>query len=85
MDYANSARRLHLANYVKIFSDDRASEVFLNSLSMSAVAAGAALRVEFLSCRTDRAKGRPHVEASALVVDTRSVGVAGNCGRSFDC
>ncbi len=31
------------ANYVKIFSDSRASEVFLNSLSMSAIAAGAAL------------------------------------------
>jgi len=30
-------------NYVKIFSDSRASEVFLNSLSMSAIAAGAAL------------------------------------------
>ena len=32
-----------IANYVRIFSDSRASEVFLNSLSMSAVAAGAAL------------------------------------------
>ncbi len=32
-----------IANYVKIFSDPRASEVFLNSLSMSAIAAGAAL------------------------------------------
>ena len=32
-----------VANYVKIFSDSRASEVFLNSLSMSAIAAGAAL------------------------------------------
>jgi iron(III) transport system permease protein len=31
------------ANYLKIFSDSRASEVFLNSLSMSAIAAGAAL------------------------------------------
>lgn len=31
------------ANYVKIFSDSRASEVFLNSLSMSAIAAAAAL------------------------------------------
>ncbi len=31
------------ANYVKIFSDSRAAEVFLNSLSMSAIAAGAAL------------------------------------------
>src|SRR6185295_6125423 len=31
------------ANYVKIFSDTRASEVFLNSLAMSAIAAGAAL------------------------------------------
>jgi iron(III) transport system permease protein len=31
------------ANYVKIFSDSRSSEVFLNSLSMSAIAAGAAL------------------------------------------
>jgi iron(III) transport system permease protein len=32
-----------IANYLKIFSDSRASEVFLNSLSMSAIAAGAAL------------------------------------------
>ena len=32
-----------VANYVKIFSDSRAAEVFLNSLSMSAIAAGAAL------------------------------------------
>ncbi|HEV7475755.1 MAG TPA: iron ABC transporter permease [Pyrinomonadaceae bacterium] len=32
-----------LANYVKIFSDARAAEVFLNSLAMSAIAAGAAL------------------------------------------
>ena len=35
------------ANYLKIFSDSRASEVFLNSLSMSAVAAGAALLWSF--------------------------------------
>lgn len=35
------------ANYVKIFSDSRASEVFLNSLSMSAIAAGAALPWSF--------------------------------------
>src|ERR1044072_7331659 len=32
-----------VANYVKLFSDPRSSEVFLNSLSMSAIAAGAAL------------------------------------------
>jgi len=32
-----------VANYAKIFTDSRASEVFLNSLSMSAIAAGAAL------------------------------------------
>jgi iron(III) transport system permease protein len=36
-----------IANYLKIFSDSRASEVFLNSLSMSAVAAGAALLWSF--------------------------------------
>jgi iron(III) transport system permease protein len=36
-----------IANYVKIFSDSRASEVFLNSLSMSAIAAGAALLWSF--------------------------------------
>ena len=36
-----------LANYLKIFSDSRASEVFLNSLSMSAIAAGAALLWSF--------------------------------------
>jgi iron(III) transport system permease protein len=32
-----------IANYGKIFSDSRASEVFFNSLSMSAIAAGASL------------------------------------------
>jgi iron(III) transport system permease protein len=32
-----------VANYIKIFSDSRASEVFFNSLSASAIAAGAAL------------------------------------------
>ena len=36
-----------VANYVKIFSDSRASEVFINSLSMSAIAAGAALLWSF--------------------------------------
>lgn len=36
-----------IANYVKIFSDSRASEVFLNSFSMSAIAAGAALLWSF--------------------------------------
>src|SRR5882672_2028060 len=36
-----------MANYVNIFSDSRASEVFLNSLSMSAIAAGAALLWSF--------------------------------------
>ncbi len=36
-----------IANYAKIFSDSRASEVFLNSLSMSAIAAGAALLWSF--------------------------------------
>jgi iron(III) transport system permease protein len=36
-----------ITNYVKIFSDSRASEVFLNSLSMSAIAAGAALLWSF--------------------------------------
>jgi len=36
-----------IGNYVKIFSDSRASEVFLNSLSMSAIAAGAALLWSF--------------------------------------
>jgi iron(III) transport system permease protein len=36
-----------MANYVKLFSDSRASEVFLNSLSMSAIAATAALLWSF--------------------------------------
>lgn len=36
-----------IANYAKIFSDSSASEVFLNSLSMSAIAAGAALLWSF--------------------------------------
>jgi iron(III) transport system permease protein len=36
-----------MANYVKLFSDSRASEVFLNSLSMSAIAASAALLWSF--------------------------------------
>ena len=44
-------------NYVKIFSDSRASEVFLNSLSMSAIAAGAALVWSFCVVGLLRRKG----------------------------
>jgi iron(III) transport system permease protein len=44
-------------NYVKIFSDSRASEVFLNSLSMSAIAAGAALVWSFCVAGLLRRKG----------------------------
>ncbi|MDQ6652187.1 MAG: ABC transporter permease subunit, partial [Acidobacteriota bacterium] len=36
-----------LANYTRMFSDYRAAEVFVNSLSMSAIAAGAALLWSF--------------------------------------
>jgi iron(III) transport system permease protein len=36
-----------IANYAKIFSDSRANEVFINSLSMSAIAAGGALLWSF--------------------------------------
>jgi iron(III) transport system permease protein len=46
-----------VANYVKIFSDSRASEVFLNSLSMSAIAAGAALLWSFCVAVLLRRKG----------------------------
>jgi iron(III) transport system permease protein len=45
------------ANYVRIFSDSRASEVFLNSLSMSAIAAGAALLWSFCVAGLIRKKG----------------------------
>lgn len=46
-----------IANYLKIFSDSRASEVFLNSLSMSAIAAGAALVWSFCVAGLLRQKG----------------------------
>jgi iron(III) transport system permease protein len=46
-----------VANYLKIFSDSRASEVFLNSLSMSAIAAGAALVWSFCVAGLLRQKG----------------------------
>jgi len=46
------------ANYVKILSDPRAAEVFLNSLSMSAIAAGAALLWSFAVALLLARKGR---------------------------
>jgi iron(III) transport system permease protein len=49
-----------IGNYVKIFSDSRASEVFLNSLSMSAIAAGAALVWSFCVGGLLRRKGSRH-------------------------
>ena len=49
-----------VANYVKIFSDSRASEVFLNSLSMSAIAAIAALIWSFCVLGVMARKGGRH-------------------------
>jgi iron(III) transport system permease protein len=49
-----------IGNYVKIFSDSRASEVFLNSLSMSAIAAGAALVWSFCVSGLLARKGARH-------------------------
>ncbi len=46
-----------VANYAKIFSDSRASEVFVNSLSMSAIAAGAALVWSFCVAAVMARKG----------------------------
>jgi len=46
-----------VANYAKIFSDWRAAEVFLNSLSMSAIAAGAALIWSFCVAAVMARKG----------------------------
>lgn len=46
-----------IANYTKIFSDSRASEVFLNSLAMSAIAAGAALIWSFCVAAVMARKG----------------------------
>lgn len=46
-----------VANYIKIFSDPRASEVFLNSLSMSAIAAIAALVWSFCVAAVMARKG----------------------------
>jgi iron(III) transport system permease protein len=46
-----------VANYLKIFSDSRASEVFINSLSMSAIAAGAALVWSFCVASLLQQKG----------------------------
>jgi iron(III) transport system permease protein len=48
------------ANYTKIFSDSRANEVFLNSLSMSAMAAIAALLWSFSVATLVARKGRRH-------------------------
>ncbi len=47
-----------VANYTKIFSDWRAAEVFLNSLSMSAIAASAALIWSFCVVAVMARKGR---------------------------
>jgi iron(III) transport system permease protein len=47
-----------IANYAKIFSDPSASEVFLNSLSMSAIAASAALVWSFCVATLVARKGR---------------------------
>ena len=49
-----------IGNYVKIFSDSRASEVFLNSLSMSAIAAAAALVWSFCVSGLLARKGSRH-------------------------
>jgi iron(III) transport system permease protein len=49
-----------LANYTKIFSDSRASEVFINSLSMSAIAAVAALLWSFCVAALIARKGSRH-------------------------
>jgi iron(III) transport system permease protein len=49
-----------IANYAKIFSDSRASEVFLNSLSMSAIAAGGSLLWSFCVAGLIARKGRRH-------------------------
>ncbi|HWN08164.1 MAG TPA: iron ABC transporter permease [Pyrinomonadaceae bacterium] len=46
-----------VANYAKIFSDSRAAEVLLNSLSMSAIAAGAALVWSFCVAAVMARKG----------------------------
>ena len=72
-----------IANYVKIFSDSRASEVFLNSLSMSAIAAGAALVWSFCVAGSSGEKRKPQMEAAAFVVDTGALGAAGNRGCRF--
>jgi iron(III) transport system permease protein len=49
-----------IANYTKIFSDSRASEVFVNSLSMSAIAAIAALLWSFCVAALIARKGSRH-------------------------
>ena len=49
-----------IANYTKIFSDPRASEVFVNSLSMSAIAAIAALFWSFCVAALIARKGSRH-------------------------
>lgn len=49
-----------IANYTKIFSDPRASEVVLNSLSMSAIAAIAAMLWSFCVAALIARKGRRH-------------------------
>ena len=49
-----------IANYTRIFSDSRANEVFLNSLTMSAMAAIAALLWSFCVAALIVRKGRRH-------------------------
>jgi iron(III) transport system permease protein len=49
-----------IANYIRIFSDSRASEVFINSLSMSAIAAVAALLWSFCVAALIARKGKRH-------------------------
>ncbi len=47
MDHANASAAYTFANYVRLFSEPLAAEVFFNSLSMSAIAAIASLLWSF--------------------------------------
>ena len=67
VDHADVAGRYTFANYQRIFSDTYAAEVFFNSLTMSAIAAVAALLWSF--CIVTLLRRQKKQPASSLVRD----------------
>ena len=72
------------ANYQRIFGDTYAAEVFFNSLTMSAIAAVAALLWSFASSLCYEGRKQPAgslrgMASTFVVAGFDSVGIAGNC------